>query len=363
VGFWSFVIVRGLMNLVAGLVWGALGGLTRDMSPRVSRGAAFGLLTVGAVSCQWLWNQVPAWTLPIFHSWQSQILIMGILAIVLFVPVLLCLKDLSPQLRLMVMDSESAGEAFEAGDLPQQPPDRAMDVFKQLLSKWEIWMLVVGVVAFLTTAITIQTFGPLMFTEAYHYKPAEAAAMTAKFWLLNLVMLVPAGWFSDYLRVRKPITIALGLVAFVLLTWWELNFNSALSPNALGWLTLLLGGILAAAFIPWCALYSEYVEDLSPSLQATGWSFFSAYLPHLDRFLRSAAVVGSGALWMGDLDVGDGYRHGAVFDLDAVLAGLLETGRLCAGRRRSRNSGARCRRTLTRRQCLRERPGAEVVFR
>jgi len=274
VGFWSFVIVRGLMNLVAGLVWGALGGLTRDMSPRVSRGAAFGLLTVGAVSCQWLWNQVPAWTLPIFHSWQSQILIMGILAIVLFVPVLLCLKDLSPQLRLMVMDSESAGEAFEAGDLPQQPPDRAMDVFKQLLSKWEIWMLVVGVVAFLTTAITIQTFGPLMFTEAYHYKPAEAAAMTAKFWLLNLVMLVPAGWFSDYLRVRKPITIALGLVAFVLLTWWELNFNSALSPNALGWLTLLLGGILAAAFIPWCALYSEYVEDLSPSLQATGWSFF-----------------------------------------------------------------------------------------
>src|SRR5229473_5777218 len=31
-GFWSFVVVRGLMNLVAGLMWGALGGLTRDMS-------------------------------------------------------------------------------------------------------------------------------------------------------------------------------------------------------------------------------------------------------------------------------------------------------------------------------------------
>ena len=48
-GFWSFVVIRGSMNLVAGLMWGALGGLTRDMSPRVSRGAAFGLLTVGAV--------------------------------------------------------------------------------------------------------------------------------------------------------------------------------------------------------------------------------------------------------------------------------------------------------------------------
>ncbi|HJU29589.1 MAG TPA: MFS transporter, partial [Candidatus Binataceae bacterium] len=191
-GFWSFVVVRGAMNLVAGLMWGALGGLTRDMSPRVSRAAAFGLLTVGAVACQWLWNQVPAWTLPLFHTWQSQILIMGGLAVVLYIPVLLWLKDLSPKLRLMVIDSEGTGEAFESGDVPHAQPGSAMAVFGQLLSRWEIWVLVVGVVAFLTTAITIQTFGPLMFVEAYHYKPAEAAAMTANFWLLNLVMLVPA---------------------------------------------------------------------------------------------------------------------------------------------------------------------------
>jgi sugar phosphate permease len=274
-GFWSFVIVRGLMNLVAGLMWGALGGLTRDMSPRVSRGAAFGLLTVGAVACQWLWNQVPAWTLPIFHTWQSQIVIMGVLGIVLYIPVLLWLKDLSPKLRMMVMDSEAEGEAFESGDIPQEEaPASVMAVFAQLLGKWEVWVLVVGVVAFLTTAITIQTFGPLMFTEAYHYKPAEAAAMTANFWLLNLVMLVPAGLFSDYLRVRKPITIVLTIVALGVLLWWDRNFFPPLSPISVGRVTLLLGAITAAAFIPWCALYSEYVEDLSAALQATGWSFF-----------------------------------------------------------------------------------------
>lgn len=273
--FWSFVIVRGLMNLVAGLMWGALGGLTRDMSPRVSRGAAFGLLTLGAVACQWLWNQVPAWTLPIFHSWQSQIVMMGALGIVLYIPVLLWLKDLSPKLRLMVMDSEAEGEAFESGDIPQEEaPATVMAVFGQLLGKWEVWVLVVGVVAFLTTAITIQTFGPLMFTEAYHYKPAEAAAMTANFWLLNLVMLVPAGWFSDYLRVRKPITIVLTVVALAVLLWWDRNFLPPLSTGATGFVTLALGAITAAAFIPWCALYSEYVEDLSAALQATGWSFF-----------------------------------------------------------------------------------------
>src|SRR5271167_4781801 len=92
-GFWSFVIVRGLMNLVAGLSWGALGGLTRDMSPRVSRGAAFGLLTLGAVGCIFLWNFICGETLPLFGTWQSQIWIMGILSILMYIPVLLWLKD------------------------------------------------------------------------------------------------------------------------------------------------------------------------------------------------------------------------------------------------------------------------------
>ncbi len=273
-GFWSFVIVRGLMNLVAGLSWGALGGLTRDMSPRVSRGAAFGLLTLGAVACLWLWNEVPAWTLPIFHSWQSQILIMGALAIALYIPVFFCLKDLSPNLRLMVMDSEAEGSAYESGDPVSQVPGTAMGAFKTLLGRWESWVLVIGAVAFLTTAITIQTFGPLMFTEAYHYTPAQAASAAANFWLINLIMLVPAGLFSDWLRVRKPITVVLTGVSLLLLLWWVRNFFPPLSPAALGAITLILGATLASAYIPWCAFFSEYLEDLSPALQATGWSFF-----------------------------------------------------------------------------------------
>jgi MFS family permease len=272
--FWSFVVVRGAMNLTAGLMWGALGGLTRDMSPRVSRGAAFGLLTVGAVACQWLWNFVPAMTLPLFHTWQSQIVIMGILAIILYIPVLLWLKDLSPKLRMMVLDSEATGEAFESGDLPDEAPGTAMAVFGKLLSQWEVWLLVVGVVAFLTVAITIQTFGPTMFEQAFGYDHATADRLTANFWLLNLIMLVPSGIVSDWLGVRKPITIILSCVTLAVLVWWEQNFYPPLSASALGWVTLILGGVAASAFIPWCALYSEYVEDLSPALQATGWSFF-----------------------------------------------------------------------------------------
>jgi hypothetical protein len=133
---------------------------------------------------------------------------------------------------------------------------------------------VVGCVAFLTVAITIQTFGPLMFAQAFKYSRPEAAAMTANFWLLNLLMLVPAGALSDLLRVRKPLSILLAGVTLMILVWWLRNFDPPLSRNALTWVTLILGGIAATAFIPWCALYSEYLEDLSPALQATGWSFF-----------------------------------------------------------------------------------------
>jgi MFS family permease len=272
--FWSFVLVRGSMNLVAGLMWGALGGLTRDMSPRVSRAAAFGLLTVGAVGCQWLWVFVPGLTLRSFPSWQGQMLIMGVLAVVLFIPVVLWLKDLSPKLRLMVLDSESTGEAFESGDVPHEAPGTAMSAFSLLLSRWEVWLMVVGVVAFITVAITIQTFGPIMFEQAFGYDHATADRLASYFWLLNGIMLVPAGMFSDWLGVRKPISVVLAIATLAILFWWTRHFYPPLSATALTWVTLVLGGIAASAFIPWTALYSEYVEDISPALQATGWSFF-----------------------------------------------------------------------------------------
>lgn len=273
-GFWSFVVVRGLMNAVAGLMWGALGGLTRDFSPRLSRGAAFGLLTAGAVLCQLLWNQIPALTLPIFHTWQSQIWIMGFLAIALYIPVLLWLKDLSPKLRSMVIGSEEVGEAFESGDVPAAEVPTAASSFGQLLGQWQAWVMVTGVVAFLGVAITIQNFGPLMFVQQYGYSPGEAARMTAMFWWLNLIMLVPSGWISDYLQIRKPISIVLGLLTLAVMWYWVTNFEPPMSTAKLSWIAFVLGGVGAFAFIPWCALYSEYLEDLSPTLQATGWSFF-----------------------------------------------------------------------------------------
>ena len=275
--FWSFVLIRGAMNLTAGLTWGALGGLTRDMSPRVSRGTAFGLLTFGAVLCLWLWNFIPGITLPYFHTWQSQIWIMGALSVVMGVPVLVWLKDLHPSLRLTVVESAdvaSAGTSAPAAAMENDVPGGAREAFGQLLSHYEPWALVIGAVAFLTVAITVQSFGPLMFTQQFKYSTAAADRITANFWFLNLLTLVPAGYLSDKLGVRKPLSLIFAAMVAALLLWWIPTFAHPLSMRAQEMVTLLLGALAAAAYIPWTAQFSELLEDISPALQATGWSFF-----------------------------------------------------------------------------------------
>ena len=116
-----------------------------------------------------------------FHNaWQSQIWIMGILAIVMYIPVLLWLKDLHPNLRLTIVESEAtvaAAPAEHMREAAMEVPASGSAAFRELLSRWEVWVLVVGSVAFLTLPITSQTFFPVMFNRAFHYSPAEADKM------------------------------------------------------------------------------------------------------------------------------------------------------------------------------------------
>ncbi len=196
----TFVILRMLMGIVAGLTAGAGAALIRDMSPRLSRALAFGLLTIGPVGANFLSNYVAGATLPIYHTWQSQIWIMGFIAVAMYVPIAIWLCDLSLELRMQIMKTEIQALAAE-GRLPaaSEIPSGTRDAFRRLLGHMEVWLLVVGITANLTLYFAIQGFGPLMFTEAFHYSPAEAAKMNEYFWLTNLGVLVLTG-----LVVRPP---------------------------------------------------------------------------------------------------------------------------------------------------------------
>ena len=122
--------------------------------------------------------------------------------------------------------------------------------------------------------IAIQVFGPLMFTESFHYTPADAAAMNAKFWLGNMGALIIVGVISDYFQLRKPISIIGAILTCALLVWWIPTFGEALPRHTMTIVATALGCFLAIASVPWAAQYSEALEEISPAIQATGWAFY-----------------------------------------------------------------------------------------
>lgn len=280
VGIKSFIVVRTIMGIVAGLMAGAGAALVRDMSPRLSRALAFGLLTIGPVGSNYLANFIAGVTLPIYHTWQSQMWIMGFLGIAMYIPIFLFLKDLSPELRLRIYQSEIASIEAEGRRLPAaaELPSSARDAFAALLQHFEPWLMVLPFTVSLSLYVAIQAFGPLMFTESFHYTPAAAAAMCAYFWLGNMGALIVTGLISDRLQIRKPIAILGAILTSALLIWWIPTFGEALPRHTMTIVATVLGCFLAITSVPWAAQYSEALEEISPALQATGWAFYGLAL-------------------------------------------------------------------------------------
>jgi len=271
----TFIVVRTLMAIVGGMMAGAGAALVRDMSPRLSRALAFGLFTIGPVGANFLANFIAGVTLPIYHTWQSQFWITGILAIAMYLPILFFLKDLSPALRMQIFKSEVASmEAQGRVPAASELPSSTRDAFYKLLQHSEVWLLVIGVVSCLTLYFTIQPFGVLMFVQSFHYTTAEAASLNAFFWGGNIFVLVLTGIVSDYLQMRKPIAIFGQTLAIALLIWWIPSFGHHMPAAEMKIVATLLGAFLAIGYVPWAAQFSETLEDVSPALQATGWAFF-----------------------------------------------------------------------------------------
>ena len=272
----TFVIIRTAMAIVGGMMAGAGAALVRDMSPRLSRALAFGLFTIGPVGANYLANAIAGATLPIYHTWQSQIWITGFLAIAMYIPIVLFLRDLSPELRLRVFQNEMAALEQKGLRRPsaEELPSGTRDAFARLLPHGEVWLLTVGVVANLTLYFTLQPFGPLMFTEAFHYTPAQAASLNAWFWGANIVVLIATGIVSDWLQSRKTIAIIGTILALGLLVVWIPMFGTKVPETTMKIIASTLGCFLAIGYVPWAAQFSERLEDVSPALQATGWAFF-----------------------------------------------------------------------------------------
>ncbi len=111
---WPFLILYWVLGFIEGIILTVTPALVRDFSPRLGRAAAMGFWTVGPVGGSVLATFVASQTLPVYHTWQSQYVIAGVVGLVIFVICLFGLRELSAGLRDQIMNSLREKALIEA---------------------------------------------------------------------------------------------------------------------------------------------------------------------------------------------------------------------------------------------------------
>lgn len=268
----EFILMRVIMAIILGVSIPATTGLIRDFTPRVGRALGFGLWTFGPVGANYLAAYVAGATLPIFNnSWRSQFIIMGGFCLVVSVIVAFFIRDLSPGLRAQVIhDHTSVTNANQSA----QMDDGAIAPPKLVYGAFHIWALAVGIVLFLLLYFFTQAFGPVYLVTVFKFTPAVASSLASYFWLGNLVALIVVGMISDKLQLRKVFSFigVIGLLIFMY--FWIHLIGHQVTAGRMMMYTTIQGVLLGIGFGPWMALFSENLEDIHPTLQATGWGLW-----------------------------------------------------------------------------------------
>ncbi len=269
----GFFFIKVLLGIVDGLSLAPIAGLVRDFSPQVGRGLAFAFWSLGPVGGPFIANFIATWTLPIYGTWQSQLYIMAGVSIVLWVVIVLFLRDLSPEIRSKVYVSEPEEDEQEVNT--EKQVDVAKVKFTTIFAHPVIWLQPVGISIYLILYFTMTVYGPLLFTEVYNVAPAMGSKLTMYCWLGTFFGLVGAGWLSDRLKMRKICTLGGALLAVTfnpIFIIWGMRPETTMTTAAI--FAFLSGFTIATAYSPWMAMYSENLEKVNPYLQATGWGLF-----------------------------------------------------------------------------------------
>ncbi|WP_326823761.1 MFS transporter [Streptosporangium sp. NBC_01756] len=264
----DLLIARIVLAFVDGVAMASTAPLVRDFSPRMGRAQAFGFWTWGPVGANFIAAAVAAWTLPIFdNSWRSQFVIMGCFSLVISVVIAVNIADLSPELRARIQQTEN--QTTRVIDMSRPPRARS------LFGHRSIWAHVIGISLWLVLYLTLTLFGQIMLVESIGVTTAQASAIMAAFWILNLITLIIAGRISDRTQLRKPYSL-IGTVCAVLVTAYLAHSlgDDSVTSGQLMVVGALLGGSLGVAYAPWMANYSEDAEDVDPRLQGTAWGLF-----------------------------------------------------------------------------------------
>ena len=246
--------------------------LVRDFSPQVGRGSAMGFWTLGPVLGSLVVTVVASQTLDRYDSWQSQFVICGIAGAVIAVVAIFFLRELSPNLRDQLMVDLGDRELVEARAHSGEGIQHARRAARVRRGGQ-------GARA-RPGAGRLARADPLLHARRVrggaagdHVRLLREPRQRARQLVLGHLRGLPRPRRAavDRLRVRKPFLLAGGL-GFAALT---IVFIGKLADptTSYGTLRALLIGMAAfqsVLYVPWMAAFTETVEDIHPSLVATG---------------------------------------------------------------------------------------------
>src|SRR3954451_4438589 len=263
-----FVTLTVLVGFVEGIILVAAPALVRDFSPQLGRASAMGFWTLGPVIGSLVVSVVSSNTLGSLHAWQDQFIICGIVGLVVGVIAIFGLKELSPQLRDQLMVSLRDRALIEA-------KARGLDITESLKHPWRQMMHldVIGsafaISVFLIIYYTAVGFFTIYFTSIHGFTLSQANGLGNWFWAFDAIALVITGIVSDRLRVRIPFMIV-GAIGSAIMTVVFLSQGPGTSYTTFVVILCLLAAMLAVAYAPWMASFTETVEKHNPALTATG---------------------------------------------------------------------------------------------
>ena len=266
----QFGILYCLLGFCEGFALVMSSVLMRDFSPRVGRGVAMAMWTIGPVGGSLLASKVASAVLSDGgDSWRTLYRISGTVALIVFILCLLFLRDLSPQLRNeIIVKTEADGAVDVARSSAMRPRTWGERIPLRII------LPSLGVSLYLLVYITAVSLFPLYLESQFGFTLATANSMMAGFWLVNILGALFFGAVSDRLRVRKPFILAGAVLMFIATAIFASRLGKETSQGMMQALLIVMGLVIACGFSPWLAAVSETAEDLDPARVAAGMAWF-----------------------------------------------------------------------------------------
>lgn len=301
----ALLINRIILSLVEGSAVIATAGLVRDFSPRFGRAVAYAFWTFGPVGSSFVASGLAGWTLPLWGTWQSQFWLNGTISLVLSFIVLFSIADIAPHLRAEVIDSADRMKSVAKVKTNKGQPERDPGKARELMRVPHIWAHILGITFWLSAYYTFTIFGTTMLSQSFGYSAALSASIMKYFWLLNLFVMIVACYVSDKLQLRKIVSFVGALATALTLIYFISMMGSHPGVGKIELTGAILGACMGTAYAPWMALFSENLEDIKASLQATGWGVFGlsvramvAVLSVIAPIVVAATLGWTGWLWV-----------------------------------------------------------------